>query len=39
MNVNYRFELENREPVEFRVTDRPAETEQANLPGWTKPEH
>lgn len=39
MNVNYRFELENRAPVEFRVTDQPANTKQANLPNWTKLEH
>lgn len=39
MNVTYRFELENRAPVEFRVTDQPADTKQANLPNWTKLEH
>ncbi|MDI9245239.1 hypothetical protein [Marinobacter sp. CHS3-4] len=39
MNVNYRFEFEGREPVEFRVTDQPASTDQANLPSWTKLEH
>jgi hypothetical protein len=39
MKVNYRFELEGRAPVEFRVTDQPAATNQANLPGWTKLEH
>jgi hypothetical protein len=39
MNVNYRFELEGRAAVEFRVTDQPAATNQANLPGWTKLEH
>lgn len=39
MNVSYRFELENRAPVEFRVTDRPADTKQENLPNWTKLEH
>jgi hypothetical protein len=39
MNVNYRFELEGREPVEFRVTDQPAQVKQANLPAWTRLEH
>lgn len=39
MNVNYRFELANRAPVEFRVTDQPAETDQANLPNWTRLEY
>jgi hypothetical protein len=39
MNVNYRFELEGRAAVEFRVTDRPADTNQASLPAWTKLEH
>jgi hypothetical protein len=39
MNVSYRFELEGRAPVEFRVTDQPAATSQASLPAWTKLEH
>ena len=39
MNVNYRFELEGKAPVEFRVTDRPVDTRPANLPSWTKLEH
>lgn len=39
MNVNYQFVLEGRAPVEFRVTDRPANTSQASLPAWTKLEH
>lgn len=39
MKVDYRFELEGRAPVEFRVTDQPAATNQANLPGWTKLEY
>lgn len=39
MNVNYRFELTNRAPVEFRVSDRPAPSGQAKLPNWTRLEH
>ena len=39
MNVNYRFEFEGRVPVEFRVTDQPANTNQGSLPPWTKLEH
>ncbi len=39
MNVTYRFELESRAPVEFRVTDQPAQTNQENLPNWTRLEH
>lgn len=39
MNVNYRFELEGRAPVEFRVTDQPVASTKTNLPAWTKLEH
>jgi uncharacterized protein DUF6901 len=39
MNVTYRFEFQARAPIEFRVTDQPAKTDQANLPAWTKLEH
>ncbi|MDX1474353.1 MAG: hypothetical protein R3309_09290 [Reinekea sp.] len=39
MHVSYRFEFEGREPVEFKVTDRPAATDAENLPSWTKLEH
>ncbi|WP_150913755.1 DUF6901 family protein [Marinobacter halotolerans] len=39
MNVTYRFEFQDRAPAEFKVTDQPANTDQANLPAWTKLEH
>jgi hypothetical protein len=39
MKVDYRFQLEGRAPVEFRVTAEPAAQELAKLPGWTKLEH
>lgn len=39
MNVNYRFELAGRAPVEFRVTDQPAGKNEAGLPAWTKLDH
>ncbi len=38
MNVTYQFRFEDSRPVEFKVTDQPAEAKN-NLPGWTRLEH
>jgi len=39
MNIKYRFDMEGRAPVEFRVTDRIADARQADLPAWTRLAH
>ncbi len=39
MHVSYRFEFENREPAEFKVTDQPTKVSGSTLPAWTKLEH